>query len=239
MSTIDMSRESSNRSPDTGTVEFKLEVVVVPVSDADRAKQFYASLGWREDADFVISEDYRVLQFTPPGSQASIIFGTGITAAVPGSIDSLLLAVYGIDAAREQLRRARRQGLRGVPRRGRWPRRRLPRRHRRARRGTGSRGPLLRLVCVVQRPGRQRLAAAGDHRATPGPGVSDGRCHPSPAPARDGRAPRRLREGRPAVRLVGLVRPYLSAREQGSTSEQASVAADRYMREVRGVVVSR
>ena len=60
-------------------------------------------LGWREDADFVISEDYRILQFTPTGSQASIIFGAGVTAAVPGSIDGLLLAVDDIDAAREQL----------------------------------------------------------------------------------------------------------------------------------------
>ena len=102
MSTVDMSSGTSMQVPDTRTVDFKLEVVVVPVSDADRAKRFYASLGWREDADFVISDDYRVLQFTPPGSQASIIFGTGVTAAVPGSIDSLLLAVDDIDAAREQ-----------------------------------------------------------------------------------------------------------------------------------------
>jgi catechol 2,3-dioxygenase-like lactoylglutathione lyase family enzyme len=103
VSTTDVSSETTAQAPQTGTVDFKLEVVVLPVSDAERAKQFYASLGWREDADFVISEDYRVLQFTPPGSQASIIFGTGVTDAVPGSIDSLLLAVEDIDAAREQL----------------------------------------------------------------------------------------------------------------------------------------
>jgi predicted enzyme related to lactoylglutathione lyase len=103
MSTIDVSSESSVQAPAPGTVEFKLEVVVLPVSDADRAKQFYASIGWREDADFVISDDYRVLQFTPPGSQASIIFGTGVTAAVPGSGGSLLLAVHDIDAARAEL----------------------------------------------------------------------------------------------------------------------------------------
>jgi catechol 2,3-dioxygenase-like lactoylglutathione lyase family enzyme len=103
VSTTDMRSETTSQVPETRTVEFKLEVVVLPVSDAERAKRFYASLGWREDADFVISDDYRVLQFTPPGSQASIIFGTGVTAAVPGSIDSLLLAVEDIDAAREQL----------------------------------------------------------------------------------------------------------------------------------------
>ena len=81
----------------------KLEVVILPVSDAERAKQFYASLGWREDADFVFTEDFRVLQFTPPGSQASIIFGTGVTPAVPGSAGSLLLAVDDIEAARAEL----------------------------------------------------------------------------------------------------------------------------------------
>ena len=81
----------------------KLEVVILPVSDAERAKQFYASLGWREDADFVLSEDLRVLQFTPPGSTASIIFGTGVKPATAGSAGSLLLAVDDIDAARAEL----------------------------------------------------------------------------------------------------------------------------------------
>jgi predicted enzyme related to lactoylglutathione lyase len=81
----------------------KLEVVVVPVSDAGRAKAFYASLGWREDADFEVGGDFRVLQFTPPGSQASIIFGKGLTDAAPGSIDALQLTVQDIDAARDQL----------------------------------------------------------------------------------------------------------------------------------------
>jgi catechol 2,3-dioxygenase-like lactoylglutathione lyase family enzyme len=103
MSTADMSNETAAQVTDTASVDFKLEVVVLPVSDADRAKQFYASLGWREDADFPISEDYRVLQFTPPGSSASIVFGTGVTGAVPGSAGNLLLAVSDIDAARAQL----------------------------------------------------------------------------------------------------------------------------------------
>jgi catechol 2,3-dioxygenase-like lactoylglutathione lyase family enzyme len=103
MSTIEMSNETAAQVPETGTVDFKLEVVVVPVSDADRAKRFYASLGWREDADFRIRADYRVLQFTPTGSQASIIFGTGVTAGQPGSVERLLLAVDDIDAARADL----------------------------------------------------------------------------------------------------------------------------------------
>jgi catechol 2,3-dioxygenase-like lactoylglutathione lyase family enzyme len=84
-------------------MDMKLEVVVVPVSDVDRAKRFYEKLGFRLDIDYVANEDYRVLQFTPPASEASIIFGKGITSAQPGSIDRLLLAVHDIDAARDEL----------------------------------------------------------------------------------------------------------------------------------------
>jgi catechol 2,3-dioxygenase-like lactoylglutathione lyase family enzyme len=101
MSSTQLSDGAATQVP--ATLAMKLEVVVLPVSDAERAKQFYVSLGWREDADFVISEDYRVLQFTPPGSQASIIFGTGVSAAAPGSIDSLLLAVDDLAAIRAEL----------------------------------------------------------------------------------------------------------------------------------------
>ena len=85
-----------------GTVEMKLEVVVVPVSDVDRAKAFYGGLGWREDADFA-TDELRVVQFTPPGSQCSINFGQNITTAVPGSIQDLQLTVFDIDAARAEL----------------------------------------------------------------------------------------------------------------------------------------
>jgi len=103
MSTIDVSGETSGQVPETGPVDFKLEVVTLPVSDVDRAKQFYASIGWREDADFPIRDDFRVVQMTPPGSPASIIFGTGITAAEPGSAEALVLAVRDIEAARADL----------------------------------------------------------------------------------------------------------------------------------------
>jgi catechol 2,3-dioxygenase-like lactoylglutathione lyase family enzyme len=85
-------------------MDMKLEVVVIPVSDVDRAKAFYTRLGWREDIDVVGSDGYRALQLTPPGSACSIIFGKGVTAARPGSIDRLLLAVSDIDAARDELR---------------------------------------------------------------------------------------------------------------------------------------
>lgn len=84
-------------------MDYKLEVVVVPVSDVDRAKDFYQSLGWRLDADFVAAQDYRVIQFTPPGSAASIIFGSGVSAAEPGSVQGLYLVVTDIDAARAEL----------------------------------------------------------------------------------------------------------------------------------------
>ncbi|WP_350224752.1 VOC family protein [Leifsonia sp. fls2-241-R2A-40a] len=81
----------------------KLEVVVLPVTDVDRAKAFYQSLGWREDADFTVDEGYRVVQFTPPESEASIIFGTGVTNAAPGSAQGLQLTVYDIEEARDAL----------------------------------------------------------------------------------------------------------------------------------------
>ena len=85
-------------------MDMKLEVVVVPVSDVDRAKQFYKQLGFREDVDYVASDGYRILQLTPPGSACSIIFGKGVTSAQPGSLDRLVLAVSDIDAARDDLR---------------------------------------------------------------------------------------------------------------------------------------
>ena len=84
-------------------MDMKLEVVVVPVSDVDRAKDFYKRLRFREDIDFAGDDGYRVVQLTPPGSACSIIFGKGVTAAQPGSIDRLLLAVNDIDAARAEL----------------------------------------------------------------------------------------------------------------------------------------
>ncbi len=83
--------------------DMKLEVVVIPVSDVDRAKEFYARLGWRLDADYASGTDYRVVQFTPPGSGCSIIFGKNVTAAAPGSAQGLYLIVSDIEAARTEL----------------------------------------------------------------------------------------------------------------------------------------
>jgi catechol 2,3-dioxygenase-like lactoylglutathione lyase family enzyme len=84
-------------------VDMRLEVVVVPVSDVDRSKEFYKALGWREDADFASSADFRVVQLTPPGSACSIIFGTGVSSAEPGSAEGLQLTVNDIDQARAEL----------------------------------------------------------------------------------------------------------------------------------------
>ncbi len=83
-------------------MDMKLEVVVVPVADVDRAKAFYTALGWRLDADFV-ADEFRVVQLTPPGSPCSIIFGTGVTSAAPGSAQGLHLVVSDVEAARVEL----------------------------------------------------------------------------------------------------------------------------------------
>jgi len=84
-------------------MDMKFEIVVIPVSDADRAKEFYGKLGWRLDADFAHENDFRVIQFTPPGSGCSVIFGKNVTAAAPGSAQGLYLIVSDIEAARRDL----------------------------------------------------------------------------------------------------------------------------------------
>jgi catechol 2,3-dioxygenase-like lactoylglutathione lyase family enzyme len=83
--------------------DFKLEIVIIPVSDFDRAKRFYSSLGWRLDAEFAKGDEFRIIQFTPPGSGCSIIFGKNVTAATPGSAQGLYLIVSNIEAARDEL----------------------------------------------------------------------------------------------------------------------------------------
>jgi catechol 2,3-dioxygenase-like lactoylglutathione lyase family enzyme len=84
-------------------VDMKFEIVVIPVSDVDRAKEFYAKLGWRLDADYDSGKDFRVIQFTPPGSGCSVIFGKNVTPAAPGSAQGLYLIVSDIQAARQAL----------------------------------------------------------------------------------------------------------------------------------------
>jgi len=103
MSGTQASDEQATRIPSTGKVDTKLEVVIIPVSDVDRAKRFYGSLGWRLDADFTFDNGFRVVQFTPPGSGCSVQFGTKITSAAPGSAQGLYLIVSDIEAARDEL----------------------------------------------------------------------------------------------------------------------------------------
>jgi catechol 2,3-dioxygenase-like lactoylglutathione lyase family enzyme len=103
MSSADTSSASADASPPVQAGEFRLEVVVLAVSDVDRARDFYAGLGWRLDADIAPNDGYRVVQFTPPGSGCSIQFGTGVSSAAPGSAQSLYLAVADIAAARAEL----------------------------------------------------------------------------------------------------------------------------------------
>ena len=103
MNSAQMSNEQSTRIQGAATVDMKLEVVVIPVSDVDRAKRFYGNLEWRLDADFAGGDDFRVVQFTPPGSPCSIHFGTGVTSAPPGSARGPYLVVSDIKAARAAL----------------------------------------------------------------------------------------------------------------------------------------
>jgi len=103
MSSDQAGSETSTRSEPVKAGEIKLEVVVIPVSDVDRAKQFYESLGWRLDADLAVDDSYRVVQLTPPGSACSIIFGVGLSAAQPGSFEGLQLSVYDIEDVRADL----------------------------------------------------------------------------------------------------------------------------------------
>ena len=103
MPSTQMSNERATELYAAATVDLKFEVVVIPVTDVDRAKTFYTRLGWRLDADFINGADWRVVQMTPPGSPCSIHFGKGVTTAAPGSIKNLYLVVSDIEAARAEL----------------------------------------------------------------------------------------------------------------------------------------
>jgi catechol 2,3-dioxygenase-like lactoylglutathione lyase family enzyme len=103
MSSTPMSTGAENGAHAPATVALRFEVTVLPVADVDRAKAFYEGLGWRLDADFPIDEHFRIVQLTPPGSPASIQFGTGVTTMSPGSLEGLYLVVDDIEAARAEL----------------------------------------------------------------------------------------------------------------------------------------
>ncbi len=103
MSSVPVSSDSATGSPPVKPGEMRLEVVVVPVSDVDRAKRFYEALGWRLDADIARGDDFRLVQFTPPGSGCSIQFGTDMASAAPGSAQSMYLIVSDIEDVRDEL----------------------------------------------------------------------------------------------------------------------------------------
>jgi catechol 2,3-dioxygenase-like lactoylglutathione lyase family enzyme len=103
MSTNEAGNKEAAGSTKAAGIDMKLEVVVIPVSDVERAKEFYLQLGWRLDADRSAGTSFRLVQFTPPGSSSSIQFGVGLTSAAPGSAQAMLLAVSDIGATREQL----------------------------------------------------------------------------------------------------------------------------------------
>jgi catechol 2,3-dioxygenase-like lactoylglutathione lyase family enzyme len=103
MNTTEVRSDNATDTAVAAKVDMKFEIVVIPVSDIDRAKEFYGRLGWRLDADYDNGKDFRVIQFTPPGSGCSVIFGKNVTAAVPGSAQGLYLIVSDIEAARKEL----------------------------------------------------------------------------------------------------------------------------------------
>ena len=103
MSTKPVPTKDATREVKAATVDMRFEIVVIPVSDVDRAKEFYGRLGWRLDADFTNGDDWRVIQFTPPGSGCSVIFGKNVTPAAPGSAQGLYLIVSDIEPARKEL----------------------------------------------------------------------------------------------------------------------------------------
>ena len=105
MATVTAISNEPNANASAATIDMKLEVVIIPVADVDRAKEFYTKLGWRLDGDFIAGDDWRGVQFTPPGSGCSVIFGKNITPAAPGSAQGLYLAVSDIESARKELLR--------------------------------------------------------------------------------------------------------------------------------------
>ena len=229
----DLKERTSTTSTETRAapaVDLKLEIVVIPVSDVERAKQFYARLGWRLDADYASGDDYRVIQFTPPGSDASVIFGKNVTAAAPGSAQGLYLVVSDIEAARKELLGrgvAISEAFHGAD--GVFAGPDEPYLFGRIR--VGGADPehrTYRSFRLVQRSRRQRLAAAGSHRATArtrGRRQHDVRLHDRPrrrVPPRS-RRPRRTREAErwPArCELAGLVR---RVHRQGTGRRTAAV----------------
>ena len=164
MSTNEIRSSEVTSGATVAKVDMKLEVAVIPVSDVDRAKEFYKKLGWRLDADFPFDNGFRVVQFTPPGSGCSVQFGTKITSAAPGSAKGLYLIVSDISAAHDEIASRGIIDQRGVPLRDAWCS--VPARQQgRSRQRTSSQSRHLQLLRHIQRPRWQHLAPAGSHNA--------------------------------------------------------------------------
>jgi catechol 2,3-dioxygenase-like lactoylglutathione lyase family enzyme len=233
MSNTETSNGTGTQVPETRRTDMKLEVVILPVSDATRAKQFYGSIGWREDADFVFSEDFRVLQFTPPGSQASIIFGTGVTSAVPGSAGNLLLAVDDIDTARAELIE------RGVDVSEVFHGAAFSADSRRREAGPDPERQSYSTYASFSDPDGNEWLLQEVTTRLPGRVEQTDVATLAELLLETAMHHDRFEKAAPAHDWWDWYAPYLDARQHGSTSEQATAAADRYMDEAHGVVVPR
>jgi catechol 2,3-dioxygenase-like lactoylglutathione lyase family enzyme len=213
----------------SGMVDLKLEAVVLPVTDVDRAKAFYLGLGWRLDADFPVAADYRIVQFTPPNSPASVHFGIGMTKAAPGSAQNTLLTVDNVAAARAELVSRGADVSEIFHGAGQDPDRRLPGpdpdqgSYKSFATFADPDGNTWLLQEITQRlPGRlwptdvgalaELLHETADHHA----------AFENAAPKHD---------------WWDWYAAYLDARERGSSSEEAAAAAGTYMAEVKHIVV--
>jgi catechol 2,3-dioxygenase-like lactoylglutathione lyase family enzyme len=210
-------------------VDTKLEAVVLPVADVDRAKAFYEALGWRLDADFPVAPDYRIVQFTPPNSPASIQFGIGMTTAAPGSAQNLLLAVEDVEAARGELASHGAEVSDVFHGAGQNPARRLP--------GPDpEHGSYKSFATFADPDGNTWLLQEITQRLP-------GRVWPTDVSALAGL----LHETADHHGAFEAVAPphdwwdwyaaYMDARQRGSTPEAAAAAAGKYMAEVKHIVV--
>ena len=231
MSSVEV-KTGNEAAPGVEPVDMKLEVVLIGVSDIDRAKSFYEKLGWRFDGDFIVGDDFRVVQMTPHNSGASIIFGKGIRSAKPGLSDSLVLAVDDLDTARAELI-ARGVAVSEVFHYGGGPFNNTGENPRVGGRDPEGRayfsfasfedpdgnGWLLQEI-KTRLPGREWVSPQA--RATDAASLAE--LLRETAERHD-----RFEKTHAEHQWWDWYAPYLSARQQGSSPEEASAAADRYM----------